>query len=209
MTAVIGAPAGTYFTLRMYKKLTTNPALSWANNYEFVSNTVIDDAEALALVTAVADFERAIHLPDAQMDRAVLSSWIEDGEPYDPTSFITYPLTGIGQRADAGEALSLNYCLFVRRQVDFGNNGKIFYRRVLTEADVNAPSGTAALLNQALFNTFVQDQIDNTGLTAYLGNGSTFGMRMKSALLIDRPVKALIVTGARVIQFNNRYFDVP
>lgn len=207
---LIGAPVGTYVTLRLYKRLTTNPALMWANNYEFVneqSAITADDVEIA--IQDFSNFEGDIHLGDTQFDRGVMSSWVEDGEPYDPSTFTTYPLSGLGQRVVSGDAMSLNYCLFVRRNTTFGQNGKLFYRRVLVEPDVNAPSGTPALVSAATLNTTLQTAITANNINLYMDGSNNLQLRMKSALLIDRPITGLTVAGARVMQFNNRYFDVP
>lgn len=209
MTAIIGAPAGTYLTARVYKKLTTNPDLGWANNYELVVSTPPGDVDLQDLATALSVFEGEIHLPDVQIDRVVLSTWIEDGQPYDPTSFVVFPQTALGTRLAAGEALSLNNCLFVRRETAFGRPGKIFFRRCMTEADVLAPAGRLALANQASFNAEVQNALTASGLDNYFTAATGLNFVMKSTLLINRDVTAFTVAGARVIQFNNRYFDVP
>lgn len=209
MTPIIGAPPGTYFTLRIYKKLTTNPALSWANTYEVTNNEPVEAGFVDSLISVVSEFERMIHLGDVQFDRAILSSWVEDGTPYDPTTFITKPLTLLGSRVAGGQALSLNNCLFVRRETAYGQNGKLFYRRVMTEEDVLATSGTLALSNPVAMNTEIQAAVTAANVDGILNFGLTWGLRMKSALLLDREVSALTVAGARMIQFNNRYFDVP
>lgn len=209
MPAIIGAPAGTYLIARSYKKLTTNPALGWANNYELVVDTPPGEVDLLDLAAAIASFEAEIHLPDTQLDRIVISTWVEDGEPYDPTTFVVIPRSELGTRLAGGQPLSLNNCLFVRRDTAFGRPGKIFYRRVMTEEDVLAPSGTLALANQTAFNLEVNTALTSSGLGAYFAIGVGMHMVMKSALLIDREVTGLTVAGARVIQFNNRYFDVP
>jgi hypothetical protein len=209
MTAIIGAPAGTYVTLRTYRKLSTNPSLLFANTYEFEAQEPISEGSANFLISRWTSFELLMSLTDVQADRAILSTWIEDGEPYDPTSFITVPTVGVGDRLAGGQALSLNNVLFLRRQTSFGQNGKLFLRRVLTEEDVLAPSGTLALANQAALQAEVDDALSTSGAGDYLIPGEAFLMVMKSALLIQRPVTALIVAGARVMQYNNRYFDVP
>lgn len=206
---VIGSPIGTYFTLRMYKRLTTNPALAWANTYEFVSLTVTTEGDVNTLIARTLLFEQALHLPSAQFDRAVLSSWVEDGEPYDPTTFITQPLSAVGTRAVAGDPLSLNYCLFLRRVTAFGQNGKLFLRRALTEGDITSPSGTPALNSAAALQAEVADAVADSEMIEYLTGADAFQVVMKSSLLINREVTSFVVAGSRIIQYNNRYFDVP
>lgn len=209
MAPVIGAPIGTYFTLRTYRKLTTNPLLVFANTYEFVNNTVVGENEVNDLIGKWTSFEFLMSLPDVIGDRAILSTWIEDGEPYDPTSFITKPVVGVGDRLAGGQALSLNNCLFLRRAVAFGQNGKLFLRRVLTEEDVLSPAGVLALANPSALQLEVNEALTTSGALGYLNGEEPFSMVMKSTLLINREVSDLVVAGARVMQYNNRYFDVP
>lgn len=207
---LIGAPAGTYVTARLYKRLASNPALSWANTYEFHALEQITQSNIDELVGALETFETTIHAIGVTMDRAVISTWVEDGEPYDPTTFISVPLVLGGTRVTNTDLLSLNYCLFVRRATTFGQNGKIFYRRVLQESDVNSPSGTPALSNLSGLESLVSGAMSTSGLGGYLGAGTAgFQMVMKSNLLINREVTQFQVAGARIVQYNNRYFDVP
>lgn len=207
---LIGAPAGTYVTLRIYKRLTANPSLVWANTYEFHSTANIAQTDVDDLVGAWSGFEQAMHLVGVHFDRAVVSTWVEDGTPYDPTSFITVPLSLDGTRPQPSDALSLNNVLFIRRQTDFGQNGKLFLRRCLVESEVNAAAGTLSLLNASALQIEVQGALASSGAGAYLGAGNgTFQAVMKSNLLLNREIQSLVVAGARVMQFNNRYFDVP
>lgn len=208
MAPIIGAAVGSYLTLRTYKKLSTNQELKWANAYEFVvrASPTLEDLEAL--ITVVVDFEDDIHGTEVLFDRAVLSTWVPDGEPYDPTSFIVKPLTTGGARTSV-VPLSLNYCLFLRREVNSGRSGKIFYRRVLQENDVDSPAGYPNLSNPAALTTLVDDALTASDFIAFMQGTQWAQLVMKSALPIEREVTGLTVAGARVIQYNNRYFDVP
>lgn len=207
---VIGAPIGTYFTLRLYKRLSTNPALMWANNYEFTNLAAPVSASDIDIaIDKFAALEQSMALTDVMFDRGVFSTWVEDGEPYDPTSFVTKPLTLLGLRGISGDALSLNHCLFVRRATTFGQNGKLFYRRSLLESDMASSSGTPSLNGTGTL-TALAAGIAAGGIDEYMdGETQNLQLRMKSTLLVDRPITGLAVAGIRIMQFNNRYFDVP
>lgn len=211
MTAIIGAAAGTYITARVYKFLATNPSLFWGNTYEFLVNAVPDSGDLNDLADALTQFERSIHYTDTRFDRVVLSTWVPDGEPYDPASFISYPQGSVaGTQSDASDTLSLNHVLFVRRNTTFGQNGKVYYRRCLCEADVTAQAGLMSLQNAGGIQTILDAGLVSSGLDAYIGTfAGVFTLAMKSALPVVREVTALTVVGARVVQYNNRYFDVP
>lgn len=208
MTAVDPGPTQG-FTVRIYKTLASNPSLSWANSYELI--TVGDPgvgAEA-DIISALVSFEQAIHLDDVFFDRAVFSTFAEDGVPYDPESFIVYPLSGAGTVSTVGlDPRSLNDCLFVRRTVASGRTGKLFYRRCLTDEDVTAPSGSLALSPLSPVWARVSDAVD-ANLVDYFGTASDFRLAMIAQGQVVRNITNLQTVGARVRQYNNRWFDVP
>lgn len=196
------------FTVRIYKYLTTNPTLSWVNTYELFALNEGEVGEPAAAVSALVNFEKAIHLNDTGFDRAVFSTFAEDGVPYDPLSFIVYPLTGTGAVSTVSASqLSLNNCLFVRKTVAAGRSGKLFYRRCLQEADVVSPAGTLALAPGNAVEGRVSDALTN--LVDLFGTGNTLRLAMIASGQPVRNITELQVAGARVMQFNNRYFDVP
>lgn len=210
MSSIIGAALGSFITARVYKYLQTNPALRWANTYEFIVNSPPTEADLQACADALRLFEAAIHYSDTRFDRCVLSTWVPDGEPYDPTSFVTLPLVGSGSQTDTSDTLSLNHVLFVRRTTNFGQNGKLYYRRCLAESEVNATAGTLALVDPSALQTLIDGAMTTSGLALYIQNEVTpLNLVMKSALPIVREVLDFTVAGARIVQFNNRYFDVP
>lgn len=145
--------AGELFTLRIYKRLTNRPDVLWANSYELfadVANTS-GDLAARQVATSVAIWESQFHLTDVQFDRAVFSTFVPDGQPYDPDNFVSVGLTDVlGKRGqNNSESQPLQVCLLARRVVSWGRNGRLLYRRCLTELDVASPSGTPALTSAA------------------------------------------------------------
>lgn len=200
-------------TIRIYKKLQSNPSQGWANTYEFYKpSTVSGNVDNYQdLVTALMSFEQQFHLTDVLFDRAVVSTLIPDGEPYDPTTFITFPLleaTGL-RSIPFDEAEPLNVVLFVRRLVPWGRTGKAYYRRCLGEGDVSAPAGTARLTPASDITTVFNNAVTSF-VNDYMNNGNTnLSMVMATVNQNIRNITGLGVAGVRVVKFNNRYFDVP
>jgi hypothetical protein len=74
---------------------------------------------------------------------------------------------------------------------------------------VFATTGVLALSNPAALQLEVNEALVTSGAGGYLDGSEAFSMVMKSTLLINREVGSLVVAGARVMQYNNRYYDVP
>lgn len=197
------------FIVRIYKYLASNPSLMWANSYELISVGDPGVGASDNVVTALLNFEAAIHLDDVRFDRAVFSTYVADGEPYDPESFIVYPSSLEGAVSTVGkDPRSLNDCLFVRRVVSSGRTGKLFYRRCLTDEDVTSPAGSIQLAPAS-------PVWDNVGqafsdyLVDYTGTASDFRLALIALGQVVRNVASFQAAGARVRQYNNRWFDVP
>lgn len=198
------------FTVRVYKRLHSNPALFWGNTYELYVKEATDQELLLAASATIVAFEAMIHLTDVDFDRVVTSTLAVDGEPYDPESFVSESLSVNGEVSAAGsDPLSLNHCLFVRRNTTSGRAGKLFYRRCLTEIEMESPSGTPALVSGSAVPGRVADAITDSGLSAYLGAASNIYIAMLAPGQVVRSVSSLNAAGIRIVQYNNRYFDVP
>lgn len=206
---------GEILTLRIYKRLSTNPTIEWANTYEFVSvGQEQTEAQLRGLALQYAVEEALLHLEDVVYTRAVLSSWIPDGQPYNPNSFLVVDLAGVdGARAPGTDPLPLQMCFQVKRDVSFGRAGRSLYRRVLTEADVNAPAGSPVIRDQdVLFYTAAVEALWLAHSTA------AASANMRQALVSNsgepnnqyiREVNGLgAVRSVTVKKFNNRYYDL-
>jgi hypothetical protein len=90
------------------------------------------------MVDRLVVLERLLHLRDVIIDRAAVSSYVPDSQPYDPDTLTTFPYSLPGQRSASGEVLPLELCLFIRRNVNFGRDGRLLYRGCLTEGDMSA-----------------------------------------------------------------------
>jgi len=144
--------SGEVFTIRTYK---TYSGFGWANTYEV--QAAIQPVNSITAIESVAlsfvALERQIHLVGVVVDRVVVSTYVPDGQPYDPSSFTTIPVSLQGQRLAPAEVLPLELALFVRRNAPTGRDGRLLYRGCLMETDMSA-SGFRPLLTSSAVTTF-------------------------------------------------------
>lgn len=208
---------GELFTVRIYKETDTSPFQVWDNNYELRCES--SEATLLSLKDAVSNlvaFEKAMHQDTARFNRYVVSTYQADGEPYDPDSFVSVPLTGLGQVASPtdAETLPLNVCLFLRRQVPTGRYGKLFYRRALDETQVSGRNG-AWRIDPAALSDIITDTDTRAvaaGIPDLIGAGAASGFALVMARGAGvsasfRYLESFEVAGVRDVKYNNRYFD--
>lgn len=202
--------SGDAFTIRIVKYHQNNPDRKWANSYEAVAVAGGSEAELLALGQVLVSYERQLHWSQVLFSQLLISTWAPDSKPYNPSAFISVPLTGQGARDGSGGGLEpLNVCLSILRVTAFGRFGHIFYRGALGEGEVDAPAGKAILTNRATNQT----QLDNAVSVATLGNyffgGSgafilnMIGKTSDSA----RTVVGLSVGGVAVVPYNHAWFN--
>jgi len=207
---------GARFVYRTIKSLTTNPADSWVNSYEFKATVAGAEGELLTLGNVLIDFEKAFHRDTVQFTQFTISTWEPDSVPYDPLAFISVPLSTAGTVGPVGDNLSLDKALSVARVPLSGRFGHIFYRGVLNEADTEAPAGRSILTDLASTNSTIGDAITDSGLDAYIGAGSSpLQMVMINADGTQvRDVLGLVVRGVATLPtdhawFNRRRITVP
>jgi hypothetical protein len=195
---------GEVVTARVYK---TFGGYLWANNYEIQAvNDIPDPPFALqALADRLVVLERTLHVTAVIIDRVVISTYAPDGQPYNPDTLATFPYTLAGQRNVTGDLLPLEACLFVRRNVDFGRDGRLLYRGCLGEADVGVLGFRGVLIQSSL------NAIRNTILQWYqTGLGANWRFVMASG--IPNPTNIRQVIGLdpseKIVykKLNNRYF---
>lgn len=212
--------AGEVFTARVYKRLTNRPDVLWANTYELFAVAAFPDAEtaAVQVLDGLAMWESQFHLQDVTFDRGVFSTHIEDGQPYNPTSFTSRGYSGIvGQRTVTGEGMSLQNCLLVRRQVGYGRTGRVLYRRALSEEEVTSPGGEPALTVaaraslQAIFDGGWDGGAESPTLIEWLRNVYTLDLVMvgnnPNGEGNIRTVSGFQVAGVVVKAYNNAYYN--
>jgi hypothetical protein len=207
------------FRVSVYKDWLTLSNSPWVNTYEFTSDTLTTPVEVAAegIPELIADAERGIHLTSVMFDRAVVSTYGADGNPYDPETFVSVPLTGFGFRTFFTQALDINAVFKVRRLVSSGRNGKLAYRGCLIEGDVSANASGQWRIETA--STLNQDGTDYlaylTGMSTLLDGFAGVQMALLSGTAIgggptsSRPVSNLVVAGAGFNKKNHRWFNSP
>lgn len=201
---------GDLFTFRVRKYLSTNPDNSWINSYEFVATAAGGEAELLLLGTALVNFEIEIHTEVVVFDALLISTWVPDSVPYDPTSFISSPLTGVGGRAIGVEdILGLSNCMDVRRFAATGRYGHIFYRGTLFETDVEAPAGKTTLVDRPGTQGRVDAALTASTLGDFLqGGGESLTMCMINAAGDQvRQIASLNVGQVAQVKQDHRWFN--
>lgn len=212
--SVAGPVGGEAFTLRIFKQLSTNPALTWVNNYECAipAGGSATMQTLVGFADVVLQFERAIHLHVVQFTKSTLSTWTPDSKPYNPASFLTidHPADTIGTRPLASsEAQPVAMALKVRRSVSTGRQGRVMYRGCLTEADVISTSGVPTFFDPQVLVDLVDNAVASSGIDDYFGASST-GLRM---YLITkdgtnrRTVNGFVVSGVTFVQTDHKYFN--
>jgi hypothetical protein len=196
--------SGEVITARVYK---LHVGYKWANNYEIQATSSITDPEGQlqAIANRLVALEAAIHLNIVLIDRVTISTYAPDSQPYNPDTLASFPYTQLGQRGATGDILPLEACLFVRRNVSFGRDGRLLYRGCLTETDVATTGMRMGLMTSALNS--IQNAV-NTWSQQGLGQNWRFVL---ASGLPDptniRPVQGLQVSDRVVFKkFNNRYF---
>jgi len=210
---------GELFTLRVFKETDVSPTQVWSNAWEVQAQGATSLADLNEFAAAVVAFERGMSQDTVRFNRYVLSTWVPDGEPYDPETFTSQPLEGLGTVSSPpdAETLPLNVVLFVKREVATGRYGKLFLRRALDETEVSGRYGDWRIDPSALavIETRVTTLLASSGLGDYLAGGET-GLRLVMAAVpsgggavVTRAVTDLTPAGCRTVRWNNRYYDVP
>jgi hypothetical protein len=195
---------GEVLTVRVYKQ---SLGYLWANNYEVeATQDIANPSTALEfLATRIVELERGLHLSGAIIDRVAISTYVPDSQPYNPNTLAVFPFSVPGTRTGPGSVLALEMCLFVRRNVIFGRDGRLLYRGCLTDQQVSSSGLRAVLLPTAV--TFYQNVINSW---RSIGLGNEFRFVMASGLPIPTDVRQVVnlQVSEKVVfkKFNNRYF---
>jgi len=198
--------AGEVFTVRVYKL--TNQ-YRYANTYEIVAQSDEANTGEVFWNNVAARFvalESQLIFPFIQLDRVVISSYVPDSQPYNPTSFISLPFSINGTRQIVGDVAPANLCLVVRKNVTYGRDGRIFIRGNLLENDIIGGFPEASLSTtqrnflQNLFSNWHTSFINDTIFRLCLASGTPQPTNV-------RIVTSLVVEGRIASKkINNRYF---
>jgi hypothetical protein len=205
--------AGDVLTVRVYKVL--NPVqIAWANTYEIRSDNAYSGESNVSdilqtLRDLFANFERSLLFNEYLVDRVVFSTYVADSRPYDPFTFVSYPVNLAGQYTSPGfRPLPLEFCTLVKRAVPFGRQGNILYRGIVTTRDANITSAGATIIPARL--NVIQDAV-NTFYTSL--RSLNFRLVLASGRNAVDPSTLRNVTSLsvkndmRFKKLNNRYFD--
>jgi len=204
---VTNITSGELFTVRVYKRAA---GLVWANNYEVQATQDVPFAQTavIDLVNRLVNLERRVHRPEVTIERAVVSTYVRDSTPYNPSSFTSVPVGVQGTNGGGGKSLSIEYCTFVRRSVESGRTGKLLYRGSLAEEWVTTQGLRAVLTDQ--YRDATQASINEWFGTIWLVSANPFALVMASGDVPTnvRVVQALAVARPVVMkQWGNAYFD--
>jgi hypothetical protein len=195
---------GEVLTVRTYKQYLS---YLWANNYEVeATQDITNPSTSLEfLATRIVELERGLHLSGIVIDRVAISTYVPDSQPYNPNTLAVFPFSVNATRTGTGSALPLEMCLFVRRNVVFGRDGRLLYRGCLTDTQVSTSSLRAILLPAAV--TAYQNII-NSWRSVGLGNEFRFVMASGLPVPTDIRVVQNLQVSEKVVfkKFNNRYF---
>jgi hypothetical protein len=213
MGSLANLEIGEALTVRTYKVVPGQP-LAWANTYEILSNQPASQLDQVVLILErlrdiIVSFERSILNAAYVLDRIVVSTYVPDGTPYDPYTFVSFPIGLAGQYFTPGNPLlPLQFCALVKRIVNFGRQGNILFRGIVAANDAEiTPSGTVIKPNrvdsiQSALNTFMSE-LATYGFSLAMVRGrqavETSTLRLVSALNAKRDMTFK--------QLNNRYFD--
>lgn len=207
---VLDFTGGSLFVARVIKYLSTNPDNKWANSYEFRARDAGGETEILNMGEALVNFEISQHRTSVVFDRLIISTWLEDSVPYNPASFVSTTLTGVGALEIVDDLVALNQCLTVTRLVGSGRFGHLFYRGRLEEAQVVAPAGISTLTNRAAEQSVLDDGLTDSGFGDYMDTGSdvAFDLVMVNASGTNvRRVIGLRAQGVTTVPMDHAWFN--
>lgn len=203
------------YTIRIFKSWAGRFAeRRWVNNYE-VQSAALAVTDLSAMVTALANAEKNIHLDLVNFLSATVSTYEPEGPSYVPDSFTTIELAGVGSRATASQqSVDSNVCLKVNFQAPTGRSGRRFYRGCLIESDVVglgdltytfeaaspvADAGAAMVAFKGALAPYLTGGADaNKLVLIYTGAGSPS---------VVRGISVVKSVGIAINKRNHRYFD--
>jgi len=211
--SVLAFAEGDSFIFRTFKSMGAPWDYAWSNAYEMHATSSGTDAALLSCAYALINFEKEFHALNVQFDRVGVATWTPDSRPYDPENFMVVPLSDtMGLRTVmAPEGLELT--LFVRRQVQTGRMGKLFYRGVLGEADVEQQGRFWKLSDRSAMAGEIADAITASQLDYYFA-GTTVPLRFgliaqygDPPAMNYRPVTAFEVAGAVTCDLKRPWYN--
>ena len=176
----------------------------WANRLEIEQdlNGLLSDPTNIA--NAFAGAFQSLLLPAFWLDRVVLSTYAQDGRPYNPETLFVYPYNQRGTRPgqNVGAALPLTNVLHIRKRVGSGRLGNLFLRGFLAEGDIQSDPNSGAVSLTEPQN--IADSINQIYAQLSGALGSTAGLALISGQGLI--LQARRVTGFQVAGVSSRKF---
>jgi len=198
------------FVIRIIKSHVNNPSKPWSNTYEVLANSSGALNDLTGLVEALVLFEKTLHLGIVEFIRATVSTWAEDSVPYNPSNFAVYDQTGVGTWGGSAPHAPLTTALSVVRQPTSGRQGHIFYRGVLSQGDIVAPSGISILEDPTAWQGNIDDAVTAAELGGYIGQdaeGPLILAMVNKAGTNTRPVMGLAAGGVVQLPVDHAWFN--
>jgi hypothetical protein len=200
-------------TVRTYK-VVPNANIAWANTYEVLSTQAITDPdqvenELLVLKDIFVNLEGGLLNAAYILDRIIFSTYVPDGEPYDPFTFSSFTISQNGQYFTPGNPLlPLQFCTLVKRVVPFGRQGNLLYRGIVAANDASVTSSGTIIdstrisqITAALENFL--NALNTNGWRLVMVTGRQTVDYDTLRFVVDLEVKR----DMRFKKLNNRYFD--
>lgn len=206
--SILNPVNGEIFTVRIYKYHANSPDRIWANTYELQAQVGPDYAELLAAGQKLVAMEKLIHATAIEFSNMVISTYVPDGEPYDPASFVSISQSGAGNRTSGtAELLPTGLVFYVSRNVLSGRQGRLFYRGALFESEMHAPAGTPRLTDPAAMETMLQNSITTAGVDDMFAAGPDPFYLVMASGTNTRTLTGMTAKGVRQVRVDHRYYD--
>lgn len=211
---VLSFSSGDRFFCRVWKDDAQDEAIKWTNVYEVqaTSGGTLTDLQDLGGKLVL--YESAFHLTSVRFTQFEVGTWEPDSKPYNPEAFYSEALVagtfGLRTLPPATNQLPLSVCLSCRRVVQTGRQGKLYYRGVLHEGDVEkAGSGWGLSAASTIFSEF-SDAVE--GIQGYI-QGVLFPLRfhligkVKGGTVYSRPVLDIVAYDAVTVQLEHAWYN--
>jgi hypothetical protein len=207
---VLSFVADDKFIIRISKYIGGVPDRKWTNSYELAAVASGGETDLLDAATKLVEFEANITYQVVTFDRVLVSTWIPDSVPYNPSAFIASTLTQEGILSMSGSQLEpINMCLDVRRNCTHGRFGHLFYRGALVETMVESPSGRASLASRSTVQGVIDTAISTSHADDLIGSTAT---PLKLVMINKtgsemRDVIGLQAAGVSIVPFDHTWFN--
>ena len=183
----------------IYKSDSAKGALEWRNNHEIEAPAGGVAVDFQLVANAFADAFLPLLCPEFSIDRVVIGTLAEDGQPYNPDTFAVLPVNLRGTRNDplsaASSTLPITNILHVQKLTSRGRLGRMFLRGMLQEKDIESDVNGGNFLTNA---AGIQTELDAAWATIQAGLGNAANMALVSGsgfVLSSRNVTGFKVKG--------------